>query len=195
MLRDDRSDPLIKVEAGGISLPPALDHMCGFFRLARPDDRWFVIHEVLERQAKGLKTKEVYFVGTLIGAEGWHSGILRSFGNAYSCALGKPNMIGGMVLSWPQDWRTLEGYRAPAPGMMHLNRRASIVLDQVKVKPSKPIDKQRGWRRFPYPGFVEFPRGAEAELLLAVDLIERRGFGVYFKKDEVPPVQRLPWVG
>lgn len=194
MLSNDRSDSLVKVEAGRITLPPVFDLMCSFFRIAREGDRWFVIHEVRERHLKGVKNKEVYFFGTLIGSNGWHPAILRSFGVAYSCALGKPNKTGDLIWSWPDDWRTLEGYPAPKPGIMRLKRRAAILLDQIKVMPSNPIDKRKGWRQFPYPGYVEFPEGVEAELLFGIDLHERRGFAVYYKSGEVPGAQKLPWV-
>lgn len=193
MQRDARNSDLIRVEAGGIHLPPAMDRMCSFFRIARDEDRFFVIHEVLERNIVGSSTKEIYYMGTLVGEAGFHPGILRSCGQKYSCALGKATTIGSFVVAWPNEWRSLEGYPVSKPGLMQLRRRSPIELDGIRVQPSKPLDNRPGWRRFPFPGFVEFPKDAKAEILLAINLIERRGFGVYYKSDEVPSVQKLPW--
>ncbi len=194
MLRNARSSDLIKVEAGAITLPPVLFQFCSFARVLLADNRWFVVHEVLERDIVGSKIKEMYFLGTLIGKE-YSPAIVRCFGQNYSCALGKPFRIGNLVLGWPKEWMMLDTVRdAPRPGIVSLVSKAPIELDQVICEPGRPIGKQKGWRRFPFPGHVEMIKKSKAKLLLGVDLVQRIGFAVYHKNGPVEDVQILPWV-
>lgn len=193
MFSHARSPDLIKVEAGAIELPPVLFQFCSFMRVMFPTNRWFVIHEVLERDISGSKIKEIYFIGTLIGKE-YSPAIVRSFGQSYSCAMGSPLRIGDLVLSWPKEWLMLDGVRdAPRPGMLSLKRKAPVELSQVVCEPSSRIGKGAGWRRFPFPGHVEFEKGSRAKLLLGLDLVQRIGFAVYHKDGPVEDVQILPW--
>ena len=194
MQRDARSVDLIKVEAGAIELPPVLFQFSSFMRVMFPENRWFVIHEVLEREISGgSKLREIYFVGTLIGKQ-YSPAIVRSFGQNFSCSMGKALRIGDLVVSWPKDWRMLDGVRsASRPGMMTLKSKAPVELGQVECLPGAPIGKGAGWRRFPFPGAVEFSKGSKAKLLLGVDLVQRIGFAVYHKDGPVEDVQILPW--
>lgn len=195
MLRNARSPDLIRVEAGAIELPPVLFQFCSFVRVMLPKSKWFVIHEVLEREIEGSKLKEIYYLGTLIGDD--HTpAIVRCMGQHYSCGLGKPVRIGNLVLSWPKEknWIMLDTVRgAPRPGMMSLKSKAPVQLGQVVCEPSGPIGKGAGWRRFPFPGHVEFVKGSKAKLLLGVDLTQRIGFAVYHKDGPIEDVQILPW--
>lgn len=193
MLSNARSSELIRVEAGAIDLPLVLLHFCSFVRVMLPGNKWFVIHEVLERPIVGSEIKEIYFVGTLIGAR--HTpAIVRSIGQSLSCAVGKPTRLGDFVLSWPKDWRMLDTVRAaPRPGPLSLKSRAPISLSQIECVPGGPITKNKGWRRFPFPGHVEFEKGSKAKLLLGVDIEARVGFAVYHKDGPVEDVQILPW--
>lgn len=193
MFSDARSPDLIRVEAGAIELPPVLFQFSSYMRVMFPSDRWFVIHEVLERRIVGSSLKEVYFIGTLIGEE-FSPAIVRSFGQNYSCAMGKPFRIGSLVLGWPKDWRMLDGVRdAERPGILSLKKKAPIELKQIECIPGQRIDKRKGWRRAPFPGHVEFEKGAKAQLLLGVNLVERIGFAIYHKEGPSEDVHIVPW--